>query len=565
MEHLTPFQKQIAEECVEKRNACVCLPMGTGKTVISLALISIIDKPGPALVVCSKTLISTWVSEIHKFFGDSLSYVVYHGDFMKPDEKAQFLPSNDTKLIITTAEAVSKMYTRHRVEPHFVFTPRRIGWGAVPNQYTIPTKPFLTTREAFFFNRTWKCLIIDEIQRYTNIETVSCRALCSVHASFRFCMSGTPINEPKVTRILGYHLLVGDASFPTTTSAASIYITGGKKSGEKYKGLANIMVLRTAAEAITECPLPEHAETITVHEVSKYEALIYTSLKNVMVSMYKSIDKYKEDGNLALVNDLNSSMLTMLLYMRQCIVCPLVPYASILIPNMFANATAGKTNSSVIADLFKKEVEKLDLTEMMNDPDASKSSRIKAAIDTLQKHRNERCIVFNTSVICGDVMKFYTERDARRPVFMLKSENSIQKRIGILDEFESTDNGVLFMTYAIGSDGLNLQKSHVVLCVDAWWNSGVTQQAVARVLRRGQTERVSVYFFTSNLGIEKGLFDKHFDKKGALDSLMESSSNYKVRSMTFKELMLILTKEENTELLLKARNMYKTNPTTVNA
>jgi SNF2 family DNA or RNA helicase len=70
-------------------------------------------------------------------------------------------------------------------------------------------------------------------------------------------------------------------------------------------------------------------------------------------------------------------------------------------------------------------------------------------------------------------------------------------------------NGILLLTYQVGANGLNLQCSNTVLLLDFWWNTGKINQAIARVLRYGQeAKKINIYYFTSNTGIEKILFDK---------------------------------------------------------
>ena len=75
---LSNFQQEIINECIEKGSGGLSLPMGTGKTIISLhvALQQCPDRP--IIVVASKTLLPSWESEIKKFFGTSSEYQILH-------------------------------------------------------------------------------------------------------------------------------------------------------------------------------------------------------------------------------------------------------------------------------------------------------------------------------------------------------------------------------------------------------------------------------------------------------------------------------------------------------
>jgi len=82
---------------------------------------------------------------------------------------------------------------------------------------------------------------------------------------------------------------------------------------------------------------------------------------------------------------------------------------------------------------------------------------------------------------------------------------------------------------------------------------GRSNQAIARILRYGQKSPVvNIYFFTSNTGIEKGLFFKHEDKLSVLDELLVGPKISKIRSMKTAEIIKILiNSNENKELLKK--------------
>ena len=67
---LTVHQLEVLDECLKKGSGGLSLPMGFGKTLISLVLTlqqqEKIGTPEPILVICSKTLIESWIFEIKK-------------------------------------------------------------------------------------------------------------------------------------------------------------------------------------------------------------------------------------------------------------------------------------------------------------------------------------------------------------------------------------------------------------------------------------------------------------------------------------------------------------------
>ena len=118
--HLSDFQKEILNECLVKKSGGLSLTMGSGKTIISIVLALEQTKitKQPILIVVSKTLVESWVSEIKKFFNDSLKYIVFHSNYIKSMNDYVF--DENINLIITTPEVLSKYYKLENIEDKFI-------------------------------------------------------------------------------------------------------------------------------------------------------------------------------------------------------------------------------------------------------------------------------------------------------------------------------------------------------------------------------------------------------------------------------------------------------------
>jgi SNF2 family DNA or RNA helicase len=134
-----------------------------------------------------------------------------------------------------------------------------------------------------------------------------------------------------------------------------------------------------------------------------------------------------------------------------------------------------------------------------------------------------------------------------RPVFNIESKHSAIKRNQIVSEFQSSDGGILLLTYGLGAEGLNIQAANVVLLSDVWWNCGKTKQAIARVARRGQTKHVFIYFFTSNTGIEKALFGKLKGKQNVIEEITTGSLKSIIPTLKIAEILNLLTDDGSTQ------------------
>lgn len=537
---LTTFQQEIVKECLEKRKCCMCVPMGSGKTIMSLYITKLIGDCMPALVVCSKTLVGNWISEINKFFGQSLKYDVFHGDYMTNFKN--YTPDMGIDLIITTPEVLSKIYTENRIHSKFVSITLEDRGGIFPigvKHYHTPLKPFLrpinteVTPSAFIYCIKWKCIIIDEIQQFSNIDSLKCCAISAICARYRIGTSGTPITEPKIERILGYYSIMGDSSFPNCKPDAEKYL-----KSSLFPGINSTMVIRTHTDFV----LPKCVEHIISHTLTREELTVYTSLKMVIRNLIKLVKLNKD--NIVLVRSINAQLMAMIMYTRQFLVCPLMPYANIMLNGHKKNEFSMQ---------FINDVKSLDISEWLTNPDASRSSRISSMIEVIQNHKNERCIIFTCFRLNLNVIKHYIENDTKRPAFTINSQDSIDKRRTTLSNFEETQNGILLLTYDLGAEGLNLQKSHIVLLADFWWNDAKISQAIARVLRRGQQEQVIVYLFTSQTGIENGIYNKHIDKRNLISSLMHGQMVGNVRTLKMNDIVNLIMSEENTSKLKEAR------------
>jgi len=130
---LNSFQVEIFEECLKRRKGGMSIPMGAGKTLLSLVL-SLKQTTNRILVVCAKSLIASWEFEIKKFFGKSLKYEVFHTDKLKK-KMATWKPKKGVKVVLTTPDIVAKYYKVHSINKYFV------------NYYTDLDDPFITIKK----------------------------------------------------------------------------------------------------------------------------------------------------------------------------------------------------------------------------------------------------------------------------------------------------------------------------------------------------------------------------------------------------------------------------------
>jgi SNF2 family DNA or RNA helicase len=87
---------------------------------------------------------------------------------------------------------------------------------------------------------------------------------------------------------------------------------------------------------------------------------------------------------------------------------------------------------------------------------------------------------------------------------------------------------VLFLSYKVGSEGLNLIHANHVVFMEPWWNSAVMNQAKQRCWRLGQTSSVTVHSLVFNYSIEKQILElcKH---KAQIEKVLITGENQDVK------------------------------------
>ena len=540
LKKLNPFQKDIFGECIEKGYGGLSLPLGSGKTIISLllALYFTRETVKPVLIVVSKSLVGSWEVEIKKFFGDSMTYEVILQNNI-PGGMGMWKLKSDTNIILTTIDTLAACYSNNLVHDKFIYQKYDDKRNAYVTYYKSPRTPFLNhvIGGGIFYSIEWGCLIVDEVQKYTNIETIRCQALGSINSNHRWLLSGTMFDEPKINRILGYYIILNMADKPRNMPDTKTLITS-----DKFKGLSETLINRT--ENVVFIP-PKVNDVIVKHKLSKEEEKIYVTMKTILVEIQKKADLAKLYDNVEEFKKFNSYKLVMILYLRQALVCPIIPITSL------ALSASNIKKKSELSTIIMEELNKLGLNEWLNDEDSIKSSRLDETMKCIDKHRDEKVIVFSCFKSFLDISEYLINKEIKnRKLFRMKSSMSSKTRAQLIKDFEASDDGILLLTYQLGAEGLNLQFASTVLLVDFWWNAAKEQQAIGRIFRYGQVaSQINVYFFTANTGIEKILFEKQKAKLKVLNELKTGKMETKIPFVKLEEIIKIISLSDNETLL----------------
>lgn len=542
--YLSNFQKDIIKECLNKMNGGLSLPMGTGKSLISLVLAEHYYKKynRPALIIASKTLIHSWITEVKKFYQDKLKYIVLHQDYIN----IKTIQLKNIQVVFTTPEVVAKYYKDCLIFHMFEYIERRQNLEFGPFQYDVkcfkePSSPFYNSQigGSMIFSINWSGLFVDEIQKFTNIDSNRTKGMAAICATHRWGLSGTIFDEPNIKRILGYYLILNIKGFYRNIPDAKKLVYS-----YRFKGYQNTLVYREKNEDYIP---PRINSEIIQHRLTKEEKLIYLSIRQIMQEIRNRVKTAQSVKDTANVRKYGSYLLACITYLRQMLICPMIPIASALLDTVIVH------NKNSLSGMIMEHLRNLNLIKWLDNEGNIKSSRIKSMLQTLNKHKDERVVVFTTFRTSVDVCShFITDR----PVFTIASNMNIAKREALINSFKESTNGVLILTYEIGAEGLNLQFAHNVFIMDLWWNAAKTMQAIARVQRFGQISNViNIYYFSSNTGMENAILDKQSKKTDIIDELKTGPITTKIKNIKVQEICILIEQYENNKILKDIYNI----------
>lgn len=533
---LNDFQRGIFEECLSHRHIGLSVPMGGGKTRISLAFALTVCSLEPILVVCKKTLIGNWIDEINKAFGGAVSYYVFHKEYDKNFKNVVVPPA---MVVITTPEVLRTYYESARIDQRL----RReeiVNEGEYGQHTIIHYERNLEPQEdfGFIYGRRWGVIIVDEFDSFASIESKQGRCILALSGSRKMALSGTFFSETKTDRVMPFVTFAELDGFPNTIPELSEHIRDPDFVGIEY-------LLVSRKELPFKIETKEHRINVnfTADERKIYESLrtFTIEIRNHVRTLIGNRDANDERRRFS------GALLAMLVILRQAIVCPLIPITS-----MMLEIIDRSTENGIIAERFRSELEVLDIDDYLNNEQSIISSRIEAALHAADRH--DRVVMFTCHRTVVDIMMIVVKH---RPIFTLEGNMPSKKREEIIDQCRNSDNFILVLTYSIGSCGLNLQVANTVVFVDFEWNQAVTKQAEARVKRFGQNEVVNVYYIVSNTGVENAILTKQIQKADASRELMTGPITTKIEKIKTDEIITLMEEEILSE---KVDRLYITAP-----
>src|SRR5699024_981653 len=112
-------------------------------------------------------------------------------------------------------------------------------------------------------------------------------------------------------------------------------------------------------------------------------------------------------------------------------------------------------------------------------------------------------------------------------------KTSSKKRMELVEEYQREESPiqVFLLSLMAGNSGINLTNANYVFLVEPWWNKAVQQQAIDRVHRIGQHQKVFAYNMICKNTIEEKIVTLQNKKQTLSDELISDDANF-VKNLT---------------------------------
>lgn len=442
------------------------LEMGLGKTLTAITHSLITPSDGvryPTLIIASKTLLTEWKTNgFEKFFDDRIKVLYLHDHYTN-----KLTLSNINKKNICNYDFVVTTYDVCSVAC-------RIGGYCQDEENDTYNK--LGSGIDIIYKINWERIILDESQKIANPDTWTFKYILLIKGKYKWCLTGTPVKNYDSDiwaqfRFCGYN--------------------GVEKKALWSRGYMDYMRQHCLNDAIlnidyenTHITLPEKIEhTITV-EFGDMEQKVYDIIQNKTTGVFSDV---------ICGDDEFSSVFGLFTRLRQCCIAPY------LITMESKRERKNIKDEKKSTDIILNDLKEKSIKEWLLNKDGEAgiySAKMKKIIEIIKSiPSDEKLLIFSSYTSVLDLLAYTCKKLLKNFKFnQMDGDTSIQDRESIIQNFKENDNmRCLFMTYKVGSEGLNLTNANHVICIEQWWTPTITKQAITRCYRPGQEKNVHVY------------------------------------------------------------------------
>ena len=480
---LYPYQKEGTRFAVRAGKAIIADEMGLGKTLQAIASAEVYLREGMAeqvLVVCPTSLKYQWKREIERFTG---------GDRVE-----------------CSGEGVEDGLTIPKVVVVEGAPAKRAKLYKAPAPYKIVSYHTMCNDVRHLGKLDTDVLIMDEIQRLKNWDTLISRAARKIASRYAVLLSGTPM-ENKLEELYANMELVDQFCLGPYYQFRDQHIllhpeTGGimgyKDLNAIGEAVSNRLLRRTKKGVRLQ--LPKRSDQFVLVPMTQRQDDLHSEFKwdlLVILNKYRKYHYMTEQDRLR--------VLQLLGQMRR-----VADRTFILEQNL-------TTRSDV------------KIAEVMN------------LLDNVLESEDEKVVVFSEWERMTRLVAMELDKRGVRYEY-LNGRVPSKRRGELVDDFTTLPESRVFLSTDAGSTGLNLQVASTLINMDLPWNPAVLEQRIARIFRLGQEKPVQIINLVSKGSIEEGMINKLRFKKSMFEGVLDGGADTVfVDESKFKKLMDDLT------------------------
>lgn len=504
------------------RGGILSLEMGLGKSLCTIAhsLFSPrSDNAWPDLIVCGKSLLYEWQAQFSEAFGEiyeeydnnrgytkkyygecRIPVLFYHKDII--GTKAFNELSRDElkkyRFVVTTYEVLVGAISNVPDTSKVCVDKRGRSTNVIINVNHKTSDPGQEKRGSpLLFYVPWERITTDESHIFSNPDTRRFRAVMRVPATFRWCLTGTPIRNGEADvcslfRFLGY-------TSTTFQGKHMVYLDWfailRREFFERFIFRMSTIDagIRLPRKIINHVDIKMSGKHLEVYRVFEENA------RKVYAQFSRGENSYM-------------SIFAEIMRLRQICIAPYM-----ILPDSKRNSD--NVDYVIHTKMIKKIIKRPELLNWLYYKEgesgitSSKISQVVKIVKSVEK--DDKILIFSSFTSCLDLVVAALKKSIPYQRFvMIDGSTSGDDREKALYNFRTDPNVQVFLsTYKVCSEGLNLTQANHVILMDAWWTFAVEDQAIARAYRMGQQRQVHVHTLRTCNGIEKALVQMRADEK----------------------------------------------------
>lgn len=448
------------------KGGLLCDDMGLGKTVQGIALILYNppeDKSGPhtTLIACPVSLMDQWATEI-RTKASSLKCMKYHGAGRTSNFK-------DYDVVITTYNTIVAEYAKG--DP-------------------LAQGPLLTHK--------WYRIIADEAHAMRNLKSQTASAMNDIQSDGkRWAFTGTPVHNSidDLFSLFRFTRVYNDYAKWTENIRVPIEGRGDgyDRAVKAVRAYMRAAMIQRKQEILAKV-LPKRTREFVHVTLTETEIQAIEYLKKKVYHYLALLQRLRQacDGifRMGKAHQDNKDFLE----------------------SMKTSAKEFETDSELKSeqnDLFD-EVDLLSAafgrTSIEDTPDASREyrgSKMRALEKVLLKEPERKTVVFTSFVSAFPQITEMLDEEGLGWLTYYGGMSTHERDLTLRNFRENDDIKVLICSLQCAAVGLNIVCASRVVILEPWWNPMISEQAINRVYRLGQTKDVDVYEFMANDSVEE--------------------------------------------------------------